>query len=396
MALGDKAIGLLATVVVFFVLSWLLVGLRCAVRGHMLHVFGRDDFAMLIAQLVYSVFLICLCVAIAYGEGRHSWDLEPHDVRTAMAWMLVCEFLYCQTNALVKLALGLFLLRITTTPRYIVTVRILTGASIVMAELVGLLSLVQCRPISKFWNLDKEKGRCIDRRTYTHVLYGTSATNILSDVMYGLLPYFIMSDMQISRRQKAAVAAILGLGSMGSVATVARVAFLKDIAVHPNADFLYVTVDCTISALVEMGAGIIAGSLVTLRPLLRKLVSSNLLSDPHLVARRRSGPRSGTSWPFRYLKTSPAFVAKRTLGRWEEYGCSPRELDRWEKDRELATHITATAQPTDERGEEGRKQRQWMPKLWWRKMESVEEVVEPVAADMPKLVVNIQEEFEVR
>ncbi|KAF2770220.1 hypothetical protein EJ03DRAFT_361281 [Teratosphaeria nubilosa] len=149
MSLEDKAIGLLATVVVFFVLSWLTVGLRCVVRGHMLQVFGRDDFAMLVAQLVYSVFLICLCVAIAHGEGQHSSDLEPHNVRTAMAWMLVCEILYCQTNALLKLALGLFLLRITTTPRYVVTVWILTGASIVLAELIGLLSLLQCLPISK-------------------------------------------------------------------------------------------------------------------------------------------------------------------------------------------------------------------------------------------------------
>ncbi|KAF2770219.1 hypothetical protein EJ03DRAFT_77041 [Teratosphaeria nubilosa] len=211
--------------------------------------------------------------------------------------------------------------------------------------------------------------------------------------MYGLLPYFIMSDMQISRRQKAAVAAILGLGSMGIVATVARVAFLKDIAVKSNADFLF---DCTIFALVETGAGIIAGSLVTLRPLLRKFEPSTLLPDPDLVARRRSGPRSGTSWASRNIETSPAFIAERTLGKWEEFGCSPRELDRWEKDRNLATDITAAAQSTGRGTEEEREQRQWMQKLWKRHMESVEEMMEPDAVNVPKLVISIQEEFEVR
>jgi hypothetical protein len=47
----DKQVGILAVTLIFFVLAWVSVGLRCYVRISMLHAFGADD-ALTVCSLV--------------------------------------------------------------------------------------------------------------------------------------------------------------------------------------------------------------------------------------------------------------------------------------------------------------------------------------------------------
>jgi hypothetical protein len=59
----------------FFAFAWIAVGLRIYVRGYMLRSFGRDDWAMLVAQIVYTMVTPSQLLAIHYGAGRKIADI---------------------------------------------------------------------------------------------------------------------------------------------------------------------------------------------------------------------------------------------------------------------------------------------------------------------------------
>lgn len=83
----DRSNQILAVCVLFFILSWLSVGLRVYVkcvkhssstgsrltgcRAHLLKQVGWDDGAMLATLLLFTAYLICQLGSLAHGNGRH-------------------------------------------------------------------------------------------------------------------------------------------------------------------------------------------------------------------------------------------------------------------------------------------------------------------------------------
>ena len=66
----------LSVCIAFFVLSWTTVTLRIWVRAGMLRSFGKDDWAMLATQVMFTAYLACQLGGIIYGTGQHLKDLE--------------------------------------------------------------------------------------------------------------------------------------------------------------------------------------------------------------------------------------------------------------------------------------------------------------------------------
>lgn len=80
----SKADQVLAVGIIFFVLSWIAVGLRIFVRAGMLKSFKSDDWTMLACQLLFTAYLICQLGGVVYGTGQHLVDLERHNAERAM------------------------------------------------------------------------------------------------------------------------------------------------------------------------------------------------------------------------------------------------------------------------------------------------------------------------
>lgn len=68
---------MLGVAVTFAILTWVTLILRIWVRVGMLKSFGRDDWAMLVTQGVFTIYLICQLGGVAYGTGQHLSNLEP-------------------------------------------------------------------------------------------------------------------------------------------------------------------------------------------------------------------------------------------------------------------------------------------------------------------------------
>jgi len=75
----------LAVAIVFTILSWTTVALRIWVRAGMLKSFGRDDWAMLVTQLTFTVYLVCQFGGFYYGTGQHLSELEPWAAQRALS-----------------------------------------------------------------------------------------------------------------------------------------------------------------------------------------------------------------------------------------------------------------------------------------------------------------------
>ena len=82
--LEDRKDEVLAVAIIAITLTWLTVALRIWVRAGMLHSFGRDDWAMLGTQFLFSVYLACQLGGIYYGTGRHLKDLVPWRAERAL------------------------------------------------------------------------------------------------------------------------------------------------------------------------------------------------------------------------------------------------------------------------------------------------------------------------
>lgn len=75
----------LAAVAIFFVtMATVSFTLRAYVRARMVRAFGVDDWFMLLATIMFILFVTCVNIGVHYGTGRHYADLELVDFENAM------------------------------------------------------------------------------------------------------------------------------------------------------------------------------------------------------------------------------------------------------------------------------------------------------------------------
>ncbi|RAO67599.1 uncharacterized protein BHQ10_003611 [Talaromyces amestolkiae] len=87
-------------------------------------------------------------------------------------------------------------------------------------------------------------------------MYTASIVNAVGDWTFGLLPIFMVRELNMSLRTKIAVSCILGFAAIGGTVTVVRI---PDVAtLVDDTDFLWQTTDFAILSTVEVGVGIVA------------------------------------------------------------------------------------------------------------------------------------------
>ncbi|KAE8356925.1 hypothetical protein BDV28DRAFT_154241 [Aspergillus coremiiformis] len=307
----DRSVEVRAVAAAFVSVAFITVTLRCYVRGYLVKAFGWDDVAMVVASIFYVMFSACMIAGSIWGTGRRYRDLTEVQRVTAMRYWWLCEIAYCFSSVIGKISICIFLLRITIhrTHRWILyTVLFLT----VIAGLVFmLLLLLQCKPMSYAWTqaaLDPTiRGHCLNTKIIISMTYVYSTFAAMCDFTVGILPIFLVKNLHMKRQTKIAVAAILSMACMASSAVIIRIPFVHTFA---DPDFLYATVELAIWSNVEVGLGITAGSLATLRPLFRHWLGSRTTATypspfPGLSGSRAPGRgSSGQPFPLRSLDDS--------------------------------------------------------------------------------------------
>jgi hypothetical protein len=116
---------------------------------------------------------------------------------------------------MLKIAVGLFLLRITIVPIHIWIIRIIMMVAAFLGVAYTLLVIFQCSPVSFWWDLSPEQnGKCLSASLVMIFTFVVSGLNSFADWTFGILPIFIVKDLQMKRRAKILVSSIIGLAAM--------------------------------------------------------------------------------------------------------------------------------------------------------------------------------------
>jgi hypothetical protein len=268
---GSNAIIIITAV--FFVFSLVTVCLRCFVRLKIVKCFGPDDALMVAAAAFNMIFAICGIVGALYGMGKAPAFLRnrPDDVRRGLLCWWLGQIFYAVTCTIARLSIATTLLRLTVDRIHLWILYGIMVVSTAVGAVLLFFTILQCRPVAYYWNKSSMEGRCLDMDILFGIIYMYSGVAAACDFTLGFLPAFMIWRLQMNRGTKIVVSAILGLACIASMAVIIRMPFLH-YAGKP--DFLYATTQISIWSNVEASLGIAAGSLMTIRPLLRVLMTS--------------------------------------------------------------------------------------------------------------------------
>lgn len=170
---------------------------------------------MCVSLAFYSSYLICQMGGVAHGTGKHRSQLTDHDAQIALRYWFMCELFYTLSTSVLKLSIGYFLMRITIRPVHIWIIRTIMLCSGLLGIVYCCVVLFQCHPISYWWDLNpKHHGICISAHFVAYTTYVVSSLNALADWVFGILPIFIVKDLQMRRSTKIIVATILGFAAL--------------------------------------------------------------------------------------------------------------------------------------------------------------------------------------
>ncbi|PSK38008.1 hypothetical protein B9Z65_1199 [Elsinoe australis] len=273
-------------------LATLCVGLRFYVRFGMIKSFGRDDWVLLAAYIVYAAHALVL---VAYGANIKKNGLE-NEVLPSFKILEFQGWMYAIDQVLIKAALAAFFLKVLPKSSWqrmviIVSFSLFAGFTTVF----GFLNLFQCGdPL----DLENPTPTCLSLTALQRLSYTSAAFNTLMDWLLTLMPITVIYKAQMSKRTKLSVIFLMMLGAFASIISIVRIPYI-DLGLIGGTNDTWVKVTPFIMlALWENCVGIMAVSLAALRPLVRKVFKDTEYgSDVNLRGRTDGNTYGGCATP---------------------------------------------------------------------------------------------------
>ena len=137
---------------------------------------------------------------------------------------------------------------------------------IISTAFLGVV-IFQCIPVSWYWDYspaDANKGTCVERNVLADTAYVHAGISFISDWILGLLPIWLLWNVQISRNKRVGIAFMLGLGLLCGVAAITRTVYIGKL---DSANFERNWIGLALCSVIEPGLGIIASSIAAFRPI---------------------------------------------------------------------------------------------------------------------------------
>ncbi|KAF5572547.1 hypothetical protein FPANT_13004 [Fusarium pseudoanthophilum] len=297
---------LLAVTLFFAPPTTIIIALRCGIRAKH-HVFGTDDILMLIGWMLFMVVVGVVSKGTYYGLGAKDARLNEYLVQRSKMHIWLFQTFYCCSLVFIKSSICVTLLRIAVKRSHRIIVWITLVASCISTIIVIMGLFTMCRPIQANW--DKSAGTCSPPTVITSLSYLVSAAAVATDWVCAILPGFMLYKTQMKTATKVSISIILGLGVLASIATIIRLPYIKYYA-YPQ-DYVYNVGNITLWSVFESGAGIIAGSLPSLRRLLKNWVHFDSSHDQSLG---QTGPFTGQGTSTVTGKATASSTGRRNKG----------------------------------------------------------------------------------
>ncbi|KAJ5712796.1 hypothetical protein N7493_009264 [Penicillium malachiteum] len=248
---------------VMAIVPLIFVGMRLYVRIFLKHIFGWDDFIIIIATGFLIAYAAVCQAATNVGLGRHLTFVEenPDNLISVALLCDIGEALAILACTLGKTSFAVTLLRIVVKRWMIIVLWFVIVTMNLVNVLTALFVFVQCKDPRHLWN------PAIPSKSYSGA----------QDFVLALLPWTIVWNLQMRRKEKLGVAFAMSLGVFAGAASIVKTTYL--VALSAKADFTWELAPLLYWAAVEDGLAITAASIPALKPLLMRIFPSSSAND---------------------------------------------------------------------------------------------------------------------
>ncbi|KAK8137341.1 hypothetical protein PG984_005281 [Apiospora sp. TS-2023a] len=260
---------IIAVCVICILVATTVVTLRVYTRQFLINRVGPDDFMAVAALAGVTALGAITIIHTNFGLGSHIYDIiatDPFLIMDFFKFFYLGVVVYNVSLIFVKLSLFLQYYRLVDqVPRY--RSLFLVAGFIVMGWTIAMVFTMTfiCVPVYAYWD-----------KSVPHVCLSdpvmqltNSVGNIATDVMLLLLPMPVLWNLNLPPRQKWSVIGIFSLGFITCIVSLLRVIFVFDHG--PSSDITYDGVTISGWTIAEVTTGLLASSLITLRPLMSKI-----------------------------------------------------------------------------------------------------------------------------
>lgn len=151
-----------------------------------------------------------------------------------MEYLILYELIYYASSTLTKFAIAVTILYICVERRYKYLMYTIMSIMAITSCICVVWFFVNCVPFQGYWN--PGVGECKAADGFLNLSYVGTAAQVASDWACATTPFFVVWKLQMTRRSKVAVVAVLGLGVLASVAALMRIISYKyiDIRKYPD------------------------------------------------------------------------------------------------------------------------------------------------------------------
>ncbi|OCL10707.1 hypothetical protein AOQ84DRAFT_387322 [Glonium stellatum] len=225
--------------------------------------FGLDDWIMTAAAVIASLITLLGCIECNYGSGYHIWDIKPEweFIYSKIAYVAVILFALCV--GFTKISIGITYLRIFPSRSNRIFCHCLIVFLLCWIIASVFAEIFQCAPVGSFWDVANKTKDCINLEAY---LYGTAASNSVTDVIIYVWPVWQLRKIQLPPRRRFS---LLFAFTTGCIVCVAGIIRMWHFSVYfTSTDPFWEGAMAWIIPGIEYNLGIICGCLPGIKPLL--------------------------------------------------------------------------------------------------------------------------------
>ncbi|KAH8685102.1 integral membrane protein [Ilyonectria robusta] len=174
----------------------------------------------------------------------------------------IWQLFYVVGSPFIKIRICMTLIRVATQRWYTYPLYAVCGLSVAMTLMAFIAVFIQCAPFEASWT---GQGKCIS----------VEAVNIFVNWTVAIMPGFILWHLQLRRKLKLLCSGILGLGVLAGHYLYHPCAVRQHV-VSSHTDMIGFIILWTV---VELGLGIVAGSLPSLRKFFTSLAKDKSSGD---------------------------------------------------------------------------------------------------------------------
>ncbi|KAK3326664.1 hypothetical protein B0H66DRAFT_472667 [Apodospora peruviana] len=236
------------------------------VRHRRLH---SDDYFAIAAWVALLAGVICTHISIDHGYGKHVWQIPRRNLNEMFLVGQVSVTLAICSQAWSKTSFAITLLMISDGIHG--RTRIFIWFAVVsMNLLLGMGAMffwIDCTPLEKAWR-PTVRGTCWSPNVI--ITYGvfTSAYSGILDLVFAIIPWKIIMNLQMDFKEKIGVALAMSMGVFAAASAFIKCSSLPQLG---SQDFTHEGVPLVIWGCAEAAVTLIAASLPMLRVLVRSV-----------------------------------------------------------------------------------------------------------------------------